>query len=166
MTRYPEVGATLGSASIPPVIRRPFHRPGLTCVTWARRTGKRDQPFGRRGHHCASPLYLDGNHLLHLRVQILGRLACQLPWGSAWPSAAERQVAGPADWHVVELGLFRRGGRGNREGTPAAQREPGWRRDSEDARQGPRAAEVTSGDAVESRGALFLGRLPFSANRM
>src|ERR1039458_5845396 len=29
--------------------------------------------------HRASPLYLDGNRLLHLRVQILGRLACQLP---------------------------------------------------------------------------------------
>jgi hypothetical protein len=30
----------------------------------------------------------------------------------------------------------------------------------------PRAVEVMPGDAVESRGALFLGRLPFSANRM
>ena len=29
---------------------------------------------GRRKHHSASPLYLDGNHLLHLRVQILERL--------------------------------------------------------------------------------------------
>src|ERR1017187_7664397 len=53
--------------------------------------------------------------LRHLRFQILERLACQLPWVSAWPSAADRQVAGPADWRVVELGLFRRGGRRYRD---------------------------------------------------
>src|ERR1039457_288303 len=53
--------------------------------------------------------------LRHLRFQILERLACQLPWVSAWPSAADRQVAGPADWRVVELGLFRRGRRRNRD---------------------------------------------------
>jgi hypothetical protein len=55
---------------------------------------------------------------------------------------------------------------GTHQGAPAAQREPGWRHESEDARQAPRAVEVMPGDAVESRGALFLGRLPFSANRM
>ena len=52
------------------------------------------------------------------------------------------------------------------QAAPAAQREPGWRHESEDARQATRAVEVMPGDAVESRGALFLGRLPFSANRM
>ena len=37
-----------------------------------------------------------------------GALLASFQW-SDWPSAADRQVAGPADWHVVELGLFRRG---------------------------------------------------------
>jgi hypothetical protein len=33
----------------------------------------------RRGHHRANPIYLDGNHLLRLRIQSLVRLARQLP---------------------------------------------------------------------------------------
>jgi hypothetical protein len=51
------------------------------------------------------------------------------------------------------------------QGAPAAQREPRWRHESEDARQAPRAVEVTPGDAVESRGALFLGTLPQPVSR-
>ena len=39
-------------------------------------------------------------------------------------------------------------------------------RESEDARQAPSAVEVLPGGAVESRGVLFLGRLPYFANRM
>jgi hypothetical protein len=51
-------------------------------------------------------------------------------------------------------------GRHEHQGAPAAQREPGWRHESEDARQAPRAVEVMPGDAVESRGAVLLGTLP------
>src|ERR1019366_1922936 len=48
------------------------------------RNAWRDQPIrtfaaGRQEHLRANPLYLDDNHLLHLRAQILERLACQLP---------------------------------------------------------------------------------------
>ena len=132
--------------------------------------------------HRASPLYLDGNHLLHLHVQIQGRIACPLPvdrlaiagrsagrsqqigwlWGWAFPganwasdSAYQAAAAGPGEPHHPPLRRERPRCPPRRTRRQWRQKQPGWD-EPEETVQARRDGDATMQPAVR----LFLGSLP------